>query len=208
MFLKCNNFFDYFMPTIRDFKNEDGKWSSGYSKDGKTYHTKASAVWHAMRQRCGVGGSKKANAAYADCVMSENFLKFQFFAEWCQTQIGYGLPNYQIDKDILLEGNRVYSEVNCVFVPQELNSFFCSRSGPVSDLPKGVTRCKNSYSARFAPASVSGYLGMFKTVEEASQSYQDARNKGLARWLRHFQNDEFVIDQRVTNALAERISQC
>lgn len=196
------------MPTIQDFKNEDGMWSSGYGKDGKTYHTKASAVWHAMRQRCGVGGSKKANTAYIDCVMSENFLKFQFFAEWCQTQIGYGLPNYQIDKDILVNGNRVYSETNCVFVPQELNSFFCARSGPVSDLPKGVTRSKNNYLARFAPASVSGYLGTYKTVEEAAQAYQNARDKCLATWVQRFKDNKFVIDPRVVTALTERTSPC
>ncbi len=196
------------MPTIKDFKNVDGKWSSGYRVDNKTYHTKASAVWHAMRQRCGVGGSKKANTAYQDCVISDNFLQFQFFAEWCQNQVGYGLENYELDKDILLHGNKVYCENRCVFVPQALNSFFCTTSGPISDLPKGVTRCKDKYMARFAPASTSGYLGVYATAEEASQVYQDTKRTCISAWVKRLQNKEFTVDERVIYSLIERTVAC
>lgn len=193
------------MGTIVDFKDVNGKWSSGYCKDGKTYHTKASAVWHAMRQRCGVGGSKKANPAYKDCIISENFLKFQFFAEWCQSQVVYGQNCYELDKDILVLNNRLYSENHCVFIPQELNSFLCVNSGPVSDLPKGVTRCKDKYMARLAS---SGYLGVHRTPEDASRVYQHARNQELFKWLVRLQNQEFAIDLRVIAALIERTAKC
>ena len=193
------------MPTIKDFKNINGNWSSGYGKDGKTYHTKASAVWHAMRQRCGVGGSKKSNPAYVDCKISENFLNFQYFANWCQNQIGYEQIGYELDKDILVENNRLYCENNCRFVPQELNSFFCVRSGPISNLPKGVTRCRDKYMVRLAAA---GYLGVYQTVEQAAQIYQNARNNELAKWLQRLQDGEFVIDSAIVAAIAERIIKC
>ena len=193
------------MATIPDFKTADDKWSSGYSKDGKTYHTKASAVWHAMRQRCGVGGSKKALPGYADCTISENFKDFQFFAEWCQTQVAYGQEGYELDKDVLVQDNRIYSENYCVFSPQELNSFLCVNSGPVSDLPKGITRCRNKYMARLAAI---GYLGVYSTPEEASQVYQNARNRELFKWLVRLQNKEFAVDSRVITALIERTAQC
>lgn len=203
MFPKCNNFSS--MATIADFKTADGKWSSGYAKDGKTYHTKASAVWHAMRQRCGVGGTKKPKSGYSDCSISENFLNFQYFAEWCQPQIAYGREGYELDKDILVLNNRVYSENHCVFIPQELNSFLCVNSGPVSDLPKGVTRCKDKYMARLAAV---GYLGVYATPEQASMVYQNARNKELFKWLVRLQSGEFLVDKKVITALIERTATC
>lgn len=99
----------------------------------------------------------------------------------------YELENerVELDKDILIEGNKVYSPETCIFVPQKINSFFSkgTRRDKNSELPMGVIKYKSKYKACIVIDGKNNYMGIYDTIKEAEQSYKKAvkeRTKKLA----------------------------
>jgi hypothetical protein len=127
--------------------------------------------------------------------MSQEFEDFQFFAEWCQTQIGYGLPNYQLDKDLLKEGNTIYCKEFVGFIPQSLNKFFEVKN---KVLPYGVFPCANSdnYQAVITVDGKKKYLGVYKSILDAFTITRVHKEAEAKKWAQRLKDGEFVIDPR------------
>ena len=88
--------------------------------------TKEYVLWKDMLKRCYCEKYHLKKPTYIGCEVSENFKNYSFFYEWCQNQIGFNNKDWQLDKDLLVKGNEVYSERN---KPVELRSearLFCS----------------------------------------------------------------------------------
>ena len=71
--------------------------------------------------------SGRSGASYLDCTVSSKFRRLSDFSRWCENQIGFKDVDdkgrkYQLDKDILSKGNKIYSPETSCFVPQEINS--------------------------------------------------------------------------------------
>lgn len=106
------------MTTIQvpNFK-VNGLWIAIAHSINLQSRTESGSVWYDMRNRCKINGSiQNRQPRYIGCTMSENFKDFQFFVEWHIKQIGFGLKDYQIDKDLLISGNKEYHEDKCVFI--------------------------------------------------------------------------------------------
>lgn len=163
--------------------------------------TKEYAIWDNMIKRTHPGKIWIKHPRYAGCSCSENFLRFQWFADWCQTQIGF-YPDAQLDKDLLYKGNKVYSENTCVFIPRELNNLLISCNSMRGDLPIGV--CYNKKSGKYQ-AQVSDmvdgdniYLGLFNDPLSAFSAYKQEKEKLIRRKAEKYRE---AIDQRAYEAL-------
>lgn len=140
----------------------------------------------------------RISVTYTDCIISENFKNFSYFYEWCEKQIGFGLPNYELDKDLLIKGNKLYSEETCVFIPKELNVLLTKRQNDRGSLPVGITEQKGRYRARCNIYGVRKHIGYFDTPELAFEAYKLAKENHI-KDIAHKYKDS--IDIRVFNAL-------
>lgn len=74
--------------------------------------TKIYRTWKNMLQRC-YGDNDNKDKSYADCDVCDEWHNFQNFAEWMSNQ---DHENKQLDKDIIIKGNKTYSPSTCSFV--------------------------------------------------------------------------------------------
>ena len=77
-------------------------------------------VWHNMLERCYSPKFQEKYTTYKGCSVSKEWLRFSNFKRWMEKQDWEGL---QLDKDLLFEGNKVYSKETCVFVTRSVNLF-------------------------------------------------------------------------------------
>lgn len=153
-------------------------WSDTESGEKVMKHSRAYGLWKGINTRCLPGGKfQEAGPTYVGC--SNGFDSFQQFAEWALRQAGYaeldhqGMP-FQIDKDILCPGNKVYSPETCCFVPRRINSLLTSSKAARGGLPIGVhfLKAKNKFSAYCNGGSGMKYLGLFIGPMEAHRAWQ------------------------------------
>ena len=163
--------------------------------------TKEYDLWHNMLQRCYNGAFKKKRPTYEGCEASENFKSYEYFYEWCNKQIGFGNQGWQLDKDLLVKGNKVYSESTCVFLPQEINSLLVKSNTSRGEYLIGVCwdKAKNAFKAQVRKnKGKSEHLGYFNTEIEAFNAYKTAKESFIKEQAEKWKSQ---IDIRAYNAL-------
>ncbi len=98
----------------------------GYEGVGKysfINHPKIRVKWKSVLERCYCPKWHKNKPTYKDCIVAESWHNFQNFAQWFEENYKEG---FELDKDILLKGNKVYCSNLCCFVPAEINTLFRS----------------------------------------------------------------------------------
>lgn len=189
---------------VADFKNRQGKWVNSFGTGKNQHRTFSGKIWDNMKSRCKVNGAlQKLYPAYVGCTFNEDFLDFHKFAEWHNSQVGYKVGSYTLDKDILHKGNKTYNQNNCIIVPSSLNSFFTKMSGDICELPLGVSlaKCHKKYQAQITISGKVTPLGIFVSKTDAFQAYKIAKQAEAKRWVSRLQNKEFDVDKRVLERL-------
>lgn len=166
--------------------------------DGK--HTKVYCLWNNMIKRCYSDTISKLHPTYQDCKVSENFKYFTFFRNWCLSQKGFNQDGWHLDKDILIKGNKVYSEDTCVFVPQEINKLLIKSNSKRGEHLIGV--CYHSRDKCFvAKLNVEGrkmHLGYYDTEHEAFLAYKQEKETYIKEVANKWKDQ---IDPRAYEAL-------
>ena len=157
-------------------------------------------LWSGMLERCFSEKYKQKKPTYEGVTCSKEWLSMTKFVEDVSKMKGYGLSGWQLDKDILSKGNKLYSKDTCCFVPQEINLLLIKRDKARGEYPVGV--CFHKASGKFmAQLRINGKLktlGYFTTPEEAFQVYKNAKEahiKVVAEKWKH------LLDERVYQAL-------
>jgi hypothetical protein len=162
-------------------------------------------LWNSMLQRCYDNKLHEECPTYTECVVSDNFKYFPYFKEWCLNQVGFGLKDdkgkpFALDKDILVKGNKVYSEDNCAFVPREINNVFLKGKKSRGDNFIGVnyhTRDK-VFASNISKFGHQHHLGYFNTEMEAFYAYKQAKEDYIKEVAEKWKDQ---IDPRVYEAL-------
>lgn len=131
-------------------------------------------IWKAMLQRCYCTKLQAKYTTYMGCTVCDEWKYFKAFKLWFDANY---VESFQLDKDILVEGNKIYSPETCRFIPDYLNSVLNDcRSSKNNNLPFGVfedkpnrNRKKNTtYRAVVSNGHGKRLSRTFKTIEEAS----------------------------------------
>jgi len=156
-------------------------------------------AWGSMLKRCYSAKYKDKNPTYKGCSVSEEWLLFSSFRAWMVTQ---DWQDKQLDKDLLFEGNKIYSDKTCVFVTKEVNLFTIDSGASRGEWLIGVywnkekgkfrSQCRNQFTKKQES------LGYFNCELEAHQAWLK-RKLELAHLLAEEQTDD-----RVAKALIER----
>ena len=163
--------------------------------------TKEYNRWHSMLERCYSDTSKKRNPTYEGCEVSENFKSYEYFYEWCQKQIGFNNEGWHLDKDLLVKGNKVYSEDSCVFLPQEINKILTKRTTSRGEYLIGIYWSKTHKAFKAQVGKNKGgreFLGYFNTELEAYNAYKQAKEAFVKEQANKWKNK---IDPRAYEAL-------
>lgn len=171
--------------------------------DGKRM-TPMYTLWSNMLSRCYGSKTQARQPTYQGCEVSDNFKSFKFFTEWCQEQIGFGKEGYALDKDLLVQGNKIYSENTCVFLPRLVNQALTTQKHKKSGLPSGVYRRPlvktNIYQSTLTRYGVLHILCKSDSIEECFLVYKREKESYLKELAEMFKDN---IDVRVYNALID-----
>lgn len=130
--------------------------------------------WNNMLRRCYYLDKVGTNPTYKDCIVCEDWLAFSNFKAWMETQDWEGK---QLDKDLLVEGNKVYSPETCIFVTGQVNQLTVLTNSIRGEHPVGVAAIKGRtyYQSYINYRGKRKTLGTFKTTTEAHKAWQKAK---------------------------------
>ena len=163
--------------------------------------TKEYELWKSMLKRCYSDTCKKKQPTYEGCEVSDNFKSYEYFYEWCQKQIGFNKEGWQLDKDLLTKGNKVYSEDSCIFIPREINQILVKSTASRGKYLIGVCWDKTKKAFKASVNKNKGkqaYLGLFNTELEAFNAYKIAKEAFIKEQANKWKDK---IDIRAYNAL-------
>ena len=149
--------------------------------------------WVSMLQRCYSEKYQERFPSYKGCEVYTEWLVFSCFKQWMETQDWEG---NQLDKDILKEGNKIYSPDLCVFITQKVNSFYTDSARARGIYPIGV--CYHSRDGVFRASCGDG-----EGNQKWLGSYQDALSAHNA-WKRYKHELSLKIASEQENELVAK----
>jgi len=157
----------------------------------KGVHTKKYRTWTGLLQRCYSSDYHTKRPTYKDVTVCDEWHNYQNFGDWYDNQ--YKEDDWQLDKDLLSRGEKIYSPEACVFIPRGLNSFLI-RVERNRDYPTGVKRVGSRYYSQGYCLLSGRYLnlGMFDTIEEADLAYRNKRLANMMFWLKFLDNYQYI----------------
>jgi hypothetical protein len=161
-----------------DFKDREGNWVLRYVDQStrKFVQTRLGRLHNNVTQRCSKDSAlqKVHNKAYDGVTLSDLFKDQNSFCNWVVQQVGWGF-GYHLDKDLLVENNRHYSEDTCCFLPRVINASINSK-GKVN-----VQKRIGYFSAMSSAYSQGINIGKYDTMEEADQACKDFKQARISR---------------------------
>ncbi len=167
--------------------------------------TKEYALWTGMLFRC-TSSHTLNRPTYLGVTCSENFKSYSYFYKWCQSQVGFGNidekgKSWHLDKDILVKGNKFYSEDTCVFVPSRVNCLFVKKDSNRGEYPIGISKGTGKWDLRVYYRDGSGnhkHLGYFNNLMEAFKTYKTFKEALIKQVASEYKEQ---LDERTYEAL-------
>ncbi len=168
----------------------------------------AYSAWGRMISRGYSQKLKERFPTYQNVTLCEEWLLFSNFRNWWMCS---NVAGWQLDKDLLVKGNLIYSPETCVYVPNYLNTLLMDSAAARGDYPLGVYRVNipRPYRSKCWVGGEQKHLGYFPTTRDAHRAWQIFKIKVIKDAITHYTEDANhlgVFDSRIVTALEERIS--
>lgn len=168
----------------------DGGFPSYETINGKRSMNPFYRKWASMLERCYSTYDKEKHRTYDECYVCEEWLSLKSFKEWMEQQDWQGK---ELDKDLLVKGNKVYSPDTCIFISHQLNTFVVDCGSARGRYPLGVSyhslsgkfnaKCRNPFNGKRES------LGYFACMHQAHEAWR-VRKHELACQLAEVQEDD------------------
>lgn len=152
--------------------------------------------WQNILVRCYSPASLSRRPSYEGCSVVAEWLLFSTFERWHAENYVEG---FQLDKDLLIPGNKLYGPDQCVFVSPRLNKLLLDRAANRGNLPLGVCANRKRFVSRVNKDNQSTYLGIYDTPLEAHKAWQLAKAEIIEQFP--------TTDPRIRKALDLRVAQ-
>lgn len=178
--------------TIFGIGINDAQYKVNNKVNGKNVRCKFYDKWTDMMKRCYSENLHKSRHSYKGCSVTEEWHIFSNFKAWMEGQEWHGK---ELDKDILINGNKLYSPETCVFVDKETNSFTTDAAKIRGEYPIGV--CLDKRSGMFKAfccnpfTKKQEYLGAYSSPQLAHAAWLK-RKHTIACQLAEAQKDQRV----------------
>ena len=139
--------------------------------DGKKRRCPYYSTWKSMLMRAYSQKYHAKRPTYIGVTVCEEWHSFMAFRAWMETQDWEGK---QLDKDIIVPGNKVYWPATCVFVSSQINGLLGDRAAARGKWPIGVSwsrQTKNFYAC-VTENGKTRPLGLFTTPEAAHLAWR------------------------------------
>lgn len=157
---------------INDASYEIYSRTTVQGRDKITWRCPFYVKWSSMLGRCYSPSVQLKQSTYIGCTVVEEWYRFSIFKAWMETQDWEG---NNLDKDLLIHGNKIYGPKTCVFIDRKVNSFIVESGTKRGEWPIGVTfnkptgkfmaRCWNVTTGKCKT------IGRYTTPEEAHQAW-------------------------------------
>ena len=163
--------YDYYAPVVYGV-GFTGQGDFSATKDNRAYRQ-----WHDMMRRCYSDEVEKF-PTYVGVTVCEEWYCFQNFAAWATKQDAfyYKKPVWQLDKDLLMPGCKIYSPDTCCYLPNKINSFMIKTNVNGSYNPKAKSWTffgKNTEGKKISRT--------FKDKEEGLTWYKNTKQATMRR---------------------------
>lgn len=199
--IKTGGIKDIKLPNIYRNGFVGSKYKTHYiNQDGKKVNTVEYEKWRGLLRRCYSEKERSKFPTYIDCKVSDNFKSYEFFYEWFNKQVGSD-KGFDLDKDLLFKGNKIYGENTCILLPRELNSLLSKNDVVRGEFPLGVyysTRKRKFVAQVQRGNGVQDFLGQFDDPIVAFNAYKSAKEEYIRILAEKWKNK---IDKRAYDAL-------
>ena len=140
----------------------------------KDYGDKRYVLWHSILRRSYSEVYHKNKPSYINVNVSDDWKRLSNFIKDVEKLPNFDMAlseNWEIDKDVLSNGEKVYSKETCCFLPREINTLFNRES--TKGLKTGVSYNKRlgKFTASINKGRGSKHIGVYLTEDEAHYSY-------------------------------------
>lgn len=180
---------DDFMPVVYGVGFiGSGKYTARFPKGG---NTPCYDSWRGILRRAYCLKHQEDHPTYKGVVVDKEWYNFQNFADWYYNNLRFE-GRVEVDKDLKIKGNKVYSSKTCELVPIQINALFTG-AGRVhrGKYPLGVYFKKdvNKFRAQLHKGGSSQeFLGDFNTPEEAFFVYKNEKEKHVKQVIEKYKN--------------------
>lgn len=163
--------------------------------------SKCYTSWINMLGRCYNLLNLKKQNSYKDVTVCQEWHNFQNFAEWFYKNYNPEImSNWHLDKDLICKECKMYSPKTCCLLPPEVNAIFQNKVISKSTGVRGVHKEGNKYTTTISKFGKQTYLGLYETIEEAHNAYNNAKKEYLDELSERWKG---TLPDKVCNAIRD-----
>lgn len=159
---------------IYGIANNDAPYVVSYKGAACPYYIK----WKNMLRRCYSKGHTNLFPTYTGCSVCTEWLTFTKFKAWMEKK---DWQDKDLDKDLLVSGNKIYSPESCCFVSKKINYILLASDATRGEYPQGVSWCRmtSKYRARVRKKGKQEVIGYYSDISQAEIAYCLAKSELL-----------------------------